>query len=137
MPALKLCANKWHQYWAYGTLVAPIEMDVDWFDCFCGLAYGNDDGEAEGLNLTYPVSIACGSSPWFQVSGGRGGSVADQIKIYFNGSVVWASDCAWTDYDSGLISVPTTTTSITVEVLADCASTGNYTYWYISWALKC
>jgi hypothetical protein len=137
MPALKLCANKWHQYWDYGGIYGPIEYGVDWFDCYCGLANGNDDGENEGLNLTYPVRIACGSSAWFQCVGGRGGDVADLIKIYFNGSVAWTSDCAATDFDSGVISVPSTTTSITVEVIADCAFTSAYTYWYISWALRC
>jgi hypothetical protein len=137
MPALKLCANRWHQTWDGGSVVGPTEMGVDWFDCFCGLAFGNDDGGDEGLNVSYAVFIDCSASATIRALGTRGGIYPDIIQIWVDNAVFWESDCNTGDYDSGELSISAGFHTIQITVIPHCGLPGFGTYWDISWSIKC
>ncbi len=105
-------------------------------NCFCGYYYIEEVGGDAGLNLSFGLSTEGETNVRFNISGHRGGSISDQIKVYANGSEIYASDCASNDFNSGLVTIPAGTTSMAIVVIPHCA--GNLgSYWDLIFLVSC
>jgi hypothetical protein len=139
MPVLLPCAVKTHYSWAFGSIVGPTTYgnDNNYFDCFCGYTTVEDDGGDEGFSLVFPVNNGCSTSAKWQITGTRGGTIADRIVVYRNGTEIWTSDCSATDFDSGVISLAAGTESMQIAVIPKCDGSSGTTYWSFYFYVSC
>ncbi|HSV73455.1 MAG TPA: hypothetical protein VLH79_06825 [Chthonomonadales bacterium] len=135
-PWIKPCRPT-KQTWSYGTLgtYTPAAGEEAALGCYCGMYAAEDDGGDEGFNLVFGMMAPCATTK-FQISGTRGGSISDRVLVYCNGVVKYDSGCSFTDFDSGLVVIPADTTTMQIEVQADCSG-GTGTYWSFFFQVRC
>jgi hypothetical protein len=134
---LSPCGNKYHYAWSFGSIVGPIyQPTLSLYDCFCGYFSIEDDGGNEGFYLSFPLSVGCNTNGRFQISGTRGGTVSDRVTVNANGVQVYDSGCGATDFDSGVLNIPSGTTYMEITVEARCSGTDT-TYWSFLFGATC
>jgi hypothetical protein len=139
MPVLLPCAVKTHYSWSFGDTYGPTTYPPEYTgaDCFCGYDIIEDDGGDEGFSLTFPVNNGCKTNARWRITGTRGGSVPDRVKVYRNSVEIWSSDCAATDFDSGNYTLATGTESMQITVTPKCDGSTTNTYWSFYFTIDC
>jgi hypothetical protein len=139
MPVLLPCAVKTHYSWSFGNTYGPTTYPNDnhYFDCFCGYNIIEDDGGNAGFSLTFPVNNGCNTNARWRITGTRGGDIADRIRVYRNGTEIWTSDCAATDFDSGNYTLAAGTETMQIVVNPKCDGAPGVTYWSFYFTIDC
>ena len=139
MPTLLPCAVKTHYNWAYGNIYGPTTYppSTTVADCYCGYTTIEDDGNNEGFYLLFPLNNGCNTNARWRITGTRGLDIADEVRVYRNGTQISTSGCAATDFDSGNQSLSTGTETMAIQVIPKCDGSPGVTYWSFYFSVDC